>query len=240
MKMRNSYFAGAMCLVFFLASQAFQEVAYHFWIPAPRNPHDELLIYLLRIDQVRSLFVLAGILALAVPFGVIAIRCFRAAPLASTLGLIFGAAFIFFELSERAVEIFVVGQNWANGFSRALSASESEAILRRFAAWNEAAAALTFCLRLSYLLGSLAFARATWKAEAPARWGWLATVAFLLNALRLLARLLSTFAAQKWLNGFNDQLYFPAVFAIMGMLTVWFFLMAGTCDPTGAGPDSAA
>jgi hypothetical protein len=237
---RNSYFAGAMCLVFFLASQAFQEIAYRFWIRTPHTPQDELLIYLLKIDQVRAFLVLAGILALAVPFCVIAIRCLRAAPLASTLGLTFGAAFIFFELSQRAAEILVVGQNWANTFSHALSASERDAILQRFAAWNEAAAPLTFCLRLSYLLGSLAFARATWKAKAPARWGYLATVAFLLNALRLLARLLSTFAAQAWLNGFNDQLYFPAVFIIIGMLTLWFFLMARSCEPTGAGADSAS
>jgi hypothetical protein len=79
---------------------------------------------------------------------------------------------------------------------------------------------------LSLLLSSCSFAFALWKDRLRNRWYWLATLAFSLNALRLVGRLLSTFASQKWLDGFNNSLYFPAVLIITSLLTTWFFFMA--------------
>jgi hypothetical protein len=89
---------------------------------------------------------------------------------------------------------------------------------------------------LCYLLCSLSFAYAIWKAKSTSSWEWLAAVAFLLNALRLMARILSSFAGQHWLDGFNDSLYFPAVFTIVTLLAIWFFLHARNPDPTGDTP----
>ena len=51
-------------------------------------------------------------------------------------------------------------------------------------------------------------------------------MAFFLNALRLLGRLLSTYGGQTWLAGLNDRFYFPAVALINGMVVVWFFHLA--------------
>ena len=59
-----------------------------------------------------------------------------------------------------------------------------------------------------------------------APWYRLATLAFVLNALRLLGRLLSTFAGQAWLSGLNDRFYFPAVLVINAMLALWFVRLA--------------
>jgi hypothetical protein len=83
-----------------------------------------------------------------------------------------------------------------------------------------------FPLMLSYLLCSCSFALATWKVKGRSRWYYLAPVAFAFNALRLVGRLLSNYAGQKWLDGLNDTFYFPAVLAINTLLVIWFFLLA--------------
>ena len=56
----------------------------------------------------------------------------------------------------------------------------------------------------------------------------LATTAFTLNALRLLGRILSTFAGQTWPSGLDDKFYFPAVFVINALLVAWLFHLAKT------------
>jgi len=81
----------------------------------------------------------------------------------------------------------------------------------------------------SFLICSFSFAIATWK-DSRARGGgkYLASLAFALAVLRLLARLLSSYAGPRWywLDGFNGPLYFPAVLVINTLLTIWFFLLA--------------
>jgi hypothetical protein len=78
---------------------------------------------------------------------------------------------------------------------------------------------------LAHLLASICFLIATWRGVG--RWSWLAPAAFGLNALRLLGRLLSTFAGQSWLDAFNGMpLHFILVVPINGMLAAWFFWLA--------------
>jgi hypothetical protein len=38
--------------------------------------------------------------------------------------------------------------------------------------------------------------------------------------------LLSNYAGQKWLDGFNGTFYFPAVVTIDTLLAAWFFFLA--------------
>jgi hypothetical protein len=222
---RAEYLAAAFCIGLFVAAQTFQEFAYRFWIPTTHGPQDDLLTYLLPIDRARSVLIMGTIVVLVVPFMIIALRCFKAAPVASVLGLVFGAGFIFFEISHRGIDYFVVGGQWASQFAKASSAAERENILQRFALWNEVVQGWYFPLLLSYFLCSCSFAIATWKRGGN-RWYYLAPIAFVLNALRVLGRLLSNYGGQKWLDGFNGSLYFPGVLTVNLLLMMWFFFLA--------------
>jgi hypothetical protein len=230
--LRRRYFLSAFCTFLFLAAQTFQAFAYRFWIPSSHGPQDDLLTYLLPIDKARAILVMITIVALIVPFVVIALRYRDRTPLASVLGVIFGTAFIGFELSQRSVDFFVVGQHWARDLASA-SAPQHELILQRFAAWRELVAAWYFPLLLSYLIASSAFLVATWTDR---RRGWLyylAPSAYLLNTSRLLARILSTFAGQQWLDGANGSLYFPLVFVSNTLIMIWFIVLAREPITTG-------
>lgn len=220
--MRTRYLASALCVFLFIAAQSFQELAYRFWIPAPHGLQDELLNYLLPIDQARAMLIMGTIVVLIMPFTAIALRYFKVAPLASVLGVVFGVAFIGFELSHRSVDFFVIGAQWAPQFA---SGQQRDILLHRFAVWNEMVRGWYFPLMLSYLLTSCAFAVATWTDRFRGRWYYLAPIAYVLNALRLLGRILSTFAGQRWLDSLNDRLYFPAVFVINALLLIWFVVL---------------
>jgi len=230
---RTHYVAGGLCIAAFIAAQSFQELAYRFWIPAGRTPQDEM-VYLLPIDQARALAIMGTIVLLIVPFTVIALRYRDTAPLASTLGLIFGVAFVGFETIHRSMDFFVVGRAWAHQFAQAASGPEREAILVRYAHWNEMLKGWFFPQLLSYLLASCAFAVATWHDVRRAGWYYLAPIAYSLNALRLLGRVLSNYAGVSWLHGLNENLYFPTVFTINVMLVIWFFCLARNETNDGA------
>lgn len=209
----------------FLLTQIFQQFAFRVWLPATTTPEQELLAYSLPIDKARALAVLAGIVLLLVPFAAIALRYRRVRPVASVLGFTFGTGFVGFELLHRSIDFFVVGRHWAAQLQAATGA-QREVILQRFAEWNQFAQGLYFPLMLSYLLASACFAFATASDRHADKWYWLAPVAYSLNALRLLARMASTYAGQHWLDGFNNELYFPAVFTINTLLAIWFFYTA--------------
>src|SRR5262249_40858610 len=166
------------------------------------------------------------IVSLMVPFAVIASRYFKIAPVMSVVGVVFGSAFIGFEISHRSMDFFVVGMKWAREFASAPGAAERDAVLQRFSQWNQLIQGWFFPLMLSYLLASCAFATATWSDRHLSGWYYLAPVAYGMNALRLLGRILSTYAGQTWLDGLNNSLYFPAQFAINTLLAVWFFRLA--------------
>lgn len=220
--------AAGICVLCFLLAQTFQELSYRFWIPESHSPVDDLNAYLLPVDQVRALLVGGSILLLTVPFVVIALRYHNVTPIASTLGLIFGSAFVGLEIVHRSLDFFVVGKQWAHQLQNA-TGGERDSILQHFSLWNEVVQGWYFPLMLSYLLASICFAAATASDRARGVWYWLAPVGFSLNALRLLGRMLSSFGGQHWLDGFNGKLYFPAVFVINGLLATWFFYLARRC-----------
>lgn len=225
-EMKRRYFIAALCILSFLAAQTFQELAYSFWIPAANSAQDDLLSRLLTIDKIRALLLMGSIVFLIVPYTVIAMRYRKVAPVASVVGLLFVAAFIGFEISARSIEFFVISRHWAPQFHDAGSGAVRDTVLRHFAVWNEMVQGWYFPLMLSYMLSSCAFAFASLKENDG--WAEVATIAFSLNVLRLLGRMLSTYAGQTWLSGLNDKLYFPAVFVINGLLLAWLFHLAKT------------
>jgi hypothetical protein len=86
-------------------------------------------------------------------------------------------------------------------------------ILERFTVWTDIAHASYFPLMLSFFLASCCFAVATWSDRKRGGWYYLAPIAYSINALRLLGRMLSNFLGQHWLDGLNDRLYSQSSFA---------------------------
>jgi hypothetical protein len=190
---RRYQFAG-FCILFFIAAQAFQELALRFWIPAAHGPEQELLNHLLPVDRARALLILASILLLVVPYITIAMRYWRAASIAAASGLVAGIAFVGFEFTARSVDFFVVGQSWASAYRVSGSSLQKAMIVHRYVLWSDMVRGIYFELMLSSLLASCAFFYATLQDQD--RWSRIASLAFALNALRLLGRMGSTFAGQ--------------------------------------------
>lgn len=117
----------------------------------------------------------------------------------------------------------MVSLHWANDYR--LSDLGRDLIVQRCQLWNQMVQGWYFPLLLAHLLASVCFLIATWRMTG--RWAWLAPAAFGLNAIRLLARMLNSFAGQNWLAPFNGlALYFTLVAIINGMLAAWFFWLA--------------
>jgi hypothetical protein len=84
---QHRYRLTGICIVFFLVAQTFQELASRFWIPDAHGREQELQVYLLPIDRVRALLILASILTLIVPY-TIAMRYWQSTPIAAATGLV--------------------------------------------------------------------------------------------------------------------------------------------------------
>jgi hypothetical protein len=220
---RRYQFAG-FCTLFFIVAQTFQELATRFWIPAAHGPEQEVLTYLLPLDRARALFILFSILLLVIPYITIAIRYWPATPIAAASGLIAGISFIGFEFTARSIDFFVVGQSWANSFRTTDSSVEKAMIVHRYLLWSDMVRGIYFAIMLSFLLASCAFFYATLQDQD--RWSRLASLAFAINAVRLLGRMSSTFGGQTWLDALNNIAYFPIVLVINCLLAAWFFHLA--------------
>jgi hypothetical protein len=164
---RLPFVAAGLCILAFIAAQTFQSLAYSFWIPPSHDLQSTLLSYTLPVDQLRSLAVMGSILLLIIPYSVIALMYRRTAPLASLLGLIFGAAFVACEVSSRTIDFFVVGQRWAQQLQRATTAADHQLVLSHFELWNAIMRAWYFPLLLAHLLCSCCFLMATWRTLGP-------------------------------------------------------------------------
>lgn len=214
----------AYCVCLFLATQIFQALCLLFWLPGMETAADDLMARVSWLDQVRNAAVLTGIVLLTVPYTVITIARLPTAPLASVLGFVFAMFFVAIELVSRGIDLILVSRQWAVEFATATAVAR-ETILGQHALWNQATHGFYFPLLLSWLLGSLCFAIATWRGEG--RWHRLASLAFALNALRILARLLGSYAGVAWLAPFNGlSTYLPSVVTINALLAAWLFWSA--------------
>jgi hypothetical protein len=152
---------------------------------------------------------------------------FARAPLASVLALVFTLFFIALELTHRGIDFALVSQQWSPAFAAAKGAAERDLILERHALWGALTGAVYLPLMLSGLLAWSCFAIATWHGEG--RWHWLAPLAFTLNALRTLGRLLASYTHLPGME-FLDSLsvYVVLVLVIHGLLATWLFWRAAS------------
>jgi hypothetical protein len=212
-------------LCVFLAAQVFQALCFVFWLPETQSAAADFTTRLGALDRARALAVLAGILALTVTYVVVAMERFARAPLASALGLVFTLFFIGLELLHRGVDFALVSQQWSAAFATATSDAERALLLERHALWDALTRALYLPLMLAGLLAWSCFALATWRG--PGRWHWLAPLAFSLNALRTLGRLLGSYTGMPGMGVFNSlAVYVVLVLTINGLLATWLFWRA--------------
>lgn len=214
-------------LCIFVAAQIFQALCFIFWIPETQAPAADFAARLGWMDRTRSLAVLFGIVALAVTYAVIALDSFARAPLASLLGFTFTMFFVVFELLHRGLDFVLVSQQWAGQFAAATDPAVRDMLTGRLELWGAFTGGIYFPLMLSGLVAWTCFAIATWHAGN----GWLrlASIAFTINALRTLGRLLGSYTGIGWFD-FLDSLtvYLVFVFLINTMLLVWLFRRAAT------------
>lgn len=144
--------------------------------------------------------------------------------MADDIGFAGVLGFIGFELLHRSIDYFVVGRQWATAFDASGDAGTRHDILATYAAWSSFARGLYFPLMLSYMGSSVGFLYATMRDTGV--WARVASFAFGLNALRLLARLMSTYGDATWLDPINNTAYFPFVFVINALLAVWLLRQA--------------
>jgi succinate dehydrogenase/fumarate reductase cytochrome b subunit len=97
-------------------------------------------------------------------------------------------------------------------------------IVHRYLLWSDMVRGIYFEIMLSFLLASCAFSYATLQDQD--HWSRLASLAFAINALRLLGRISSTFGGKTWLDALNNIAYFPIVSVINCLLAAWFFHLA--------------
>ena len=197
-------------------------------MPEPSEPVGQLGVYLLPLDRARAVVVETGILLLTVPFVVVALRYFQRRPITSVAGLIAAGIFVLLETIHRCLDLVLIG-GWARAFQTAPELQRSQ-VLSRFGEWNHFSHAYYLPLLLSYFVASCCFASTTWTDRARGSPYPLAPIAYALNAVRLLGRMLSGFAGQTWLSGLAEQLYFPAVFVVNALLAAWFFWTASRED----------
>jgi hypothetical protein len=156
------------------------------------------IVFLARLplDAVRATALLLSFFALIPVYVAVALDRLRHHPGLALCGAIFGFMFVLFELGHRAIDLYVPG-----GLAPAVVQG------------------IYLVLLLSHLLSSVCFALAL-RGE-KARWDHLGQIAFAVNALRLLGRVLGGYAGVTWLEPLSGPLYFPAVALVMLLLTVW-------------------
>lgn len=218
--------AGAGLCVF-MAAQIFQALCVLVWFPETQAAAEDFAVRTGWMDRTRALAVLLSIAALAVTYAVFALDRFAKAPLASLLAFTFTMFFVVFEFLHRGLDFVMVSQQWANAYAN--EPALRGVLAERHAFWGTFTSAIYFPLMLSGLLAWICFAIATWNAGP----GWLrlASIAFTLNALRTLGRLLGNYTGIGWFDFLDSfTLYLILVFVINGMLAIWLFKRAAVAD----------
>lgn len=225
--MRAMHFRWAgLCVCLFLATQIFQGLCLLVWLPPPDSVAAALGNRLHLLDVARRLAVLGGLLAMAVPYAVIALDRFARMPVASLLGLVFALFFLLLELLHRGLDLAIVSQEWAVQFAAATDAAQREALENRFRSWESATRGIYLPLLLSGLIAWTCYAIAAWNGDGE-RWSRLAAIAFAANAARVLARILVAYAGATWLSFTGGlHVYLVLTITIYGTLAVWLFRRA--------------
>ncbi len=217
----------AACLCLFVVAQIFQALCFIFWFPETQAAAEDFAVRSGWLDRTRALAVLFGIAGLAVTYAVFALDRFAKAPLASLLAFTFCMFFVVFEFLHRGLDFVMVSQQWANAY--AAEPALRGVLAGRHEFWGAFTSAIYFPLMLSGLIAWTCFAIATGKAGPG--WMRLASIAFTLNALRTLGRLLGNYTGVDWFDFLDSfALYLVLVFLINGLLVAWLFKRAALAD----------
>jgi hypothetical protein len=153
-------------------------------------------------------------------FGAAALVWTVSPPLAA-LGFVFCVFFVLTELLYRSVELFAVKRIWMPRFTK-----EGDAALKTMiVGFYDVVEALYFVLLVGHLLGS---AMLGIGLVVISGWATLAGVALIVNAARLLLRILQMHLGQRWLEDFNDRFYTPLVFLIFSAFGLGLVMASGS------------
>jgi len=152
-------------------------------------------------------------------FGTVALL-WRVSPSLAALGFIFCVFFVLTELLYRSVELFAVKLVWMPRYAR-----EGDAALKTMiAGFYDVVEALYFVLLAGHLLGSALLGIGL---AVIGGWATIAGVALIVNAVRLLLRILQIHLGQHRLAGVNSRLYTPLVFLIFCTLGRGLLMVSG-------------
>jgi hypothetical protein len=144
----------------------------------------------------------------------------RVSPPLAALGFVFCIFFVLTELLYRSVELFAVKRVWMPHYLR-----EGDAPLRAMiAGFYDVVEGLYFVLLAGHLLGSALLGIGL---ALVGGWAVIASVALIINTVRLLLRILEMFVGQRWLAGFNYGVYTPLVFLIFCAFGLGLLLASG-------------
>lgn len=210
------YLLATICLALYLAAQVLQFVLLRLVLSSPASPHEEMLARLAPAETLRATLLLLSHFCLVPVYIAIAVRRWRHAPGAAACGVVFGAAFVLFEVSYRSLDLFLVSHGWAAAYA----AAPDPALIERTALWEQAVSAWYFPLLAAHLLASLSFLITATPRERGA-WDALLQIAFPLNALRLTGRILAGWPGIEWLKPLSGPFYFPPMATFLVLLTIW-------------------
>jgi hypothetical protein len=213
------YLLATACLALYLGAQILQLVLRVWILPAPGSAHEEMLARLGPAETLRATVLLLSHFCLVPVYVAVALRRWGHAPGAAACGVVFGAAFVLFEVSYRTVDLFLVSHGWAAAYTTA-DAGARTLLLERTALWEQAVGAWYFALLAAHLLASIGFLVAAARRERGA-WDLLLQLAFALNALRLIGRILASWPGMAWLKPLSGSFYFPPMASFLLLLIVW-------------------
>jgi hypothetical protein len=207
------------CLGLYLAAQILQLILFRVVLSRPDGAEAELLARLEPAETLRAVVILLSHFCLVPVYVAVALRRWPHAPGAAACGVLFGLAFVLFELSYRTIDLFLVSRGWAPAYAAA-DATVRAALLERTALWEQAVGAWYFALLSAHLLASICFLAAFARRE-PGAWDGLAQLAFAINTLRLIGRILAGWPGVAWLKPLSGDFYFPPMAAFLVLLIVW-------------------
>jgi hypothetical protein len=210
----------------YIAIQSFQEFAFS-RMPAAQDPVQSLLQGPSPLNVSRAALMLLSFFGLAYLFLVVCVIASRRKPMAAVAAFLGFFVFCLLEVQLRSVELFYVYLELPARYQAAASAAERARVLDLQSTFQAVQHALYFPLGLSWLLGSILLC----VSLGGGRLDGLARLAFGLNALRLLLRMLDVYLIGPRFDALYSALYLPLVYLTFGPLVAWLLLRG---DDSGA------
>lgn len=217
--------AAAIVAIGYIAIQSFQWFVFS-QLPATDGPAEALLQGPLPLNLARAVLMLLAFFGLAYLFLVCCVIAFRRRPLAAIAAFLGFFVFCLLEVQLRSVELFFVYLELPERY-QAATAVEQARILELQATFQSVQHALYFPLGLSWVLGSVALC----LGLGGHRLDWLAQLAFGINALRLMLRMLDVYVfGGPHFDQLYGTLYLPLVYLTFVPVAAWLLLRRDDTD----------